>query len=76
MADSSKSSSSDKWKYSLISSIIFLIVAAPMTYKLVDSVTKMVKIDTVDSSGCSTMMGLVIHAIVFLLISRLIMEWM
>ena len=73
-ASSDSSSSSDKWKYSLISSLLFLVVAAPMTYKLVDSLTKMVKLDVVDSSGCPTMTGVVVHAVVFLLLTRLLME--
>jgi hypothetical protein len=69
------STTSDKWKNSLIASLIFLVVAAPMTYTMVNKLTSMVNIQTVDSNGTPTMTGVIVHAIVFLLLTRLVMEW-
>lgn len=63
-----------KWKYTLITTLIFLIIANPYTYSLVNSLLgKFVKIAS--PSGCPTAAGLTIHAIVFTLILRGIMEF-
>lgn len=48
----------------MIPCILFALVSAPATYKMVSSVVgKMVK--TCDSNGCPTMEGLVLHTLVF-----------
>lgn len=63
-----------KWKYTLLTTLIFLIVANPYTYSLVNSLLgKFVNI--ANSSGCPTVAGLTLHAIVFTLILRGIMEF-
>lgn len=62
-----------KWKYTLITTIIFLIIANPYTYILVNSLLgKLVKIAT--PVGCPTTAGLILHAIVFTLLLRGVME--
>ena len=62
-----------KWKYTLITTIIFLIIANPYTYILVNSLLgKLVKIAS--STGCPTTAGLLIHAVVFTLLLRGVME--
>ena len=62
-----------KWKYTLITTIIFLIIANPYTYILVNSLLgKFVKIAS--STGCPTTAGLLIHAVVFTLLLRGVME--
>jgi hypothetical protein len=75
MADSSSSNSltnADKWKYTLYTTFIFLIVANPYTYKLVQQILgKIVKIS--DKDGCPSIIGFLIHALVFTLILRAIM---
>lgn len=63
-----------KWKYTLLTTLIFLLIANPYTYTLVNSLlSKFVKIAS--PSGCPTSAGLLIHAIVFTLILRFIMEF-
>ena len=48
----------------LLPCILFALVSAPATYKLVQSVVgKVVKIS--DSNGCPTMEGLVLHTLVY-----------
>ena len=65
-------SSEDKWKYTLYTTIIFLFVANPYTYQFVQILLgKIVKI--ADKSGCPTMFGFLLHAVVFTLILRAIM---
>ena len=66
--------SAKKWKYTLITTIIFLIVANPYTYILVNSLLgKLVKIAS--PVGCPTTAGLLLHAVVFTLLLRWVMNW-
>lgn len=66
--------SAKKWKYTLITTIIFLIVANPYTYILVNSLLgKLVKI--ANPVGCPTTAGLLLHAVVFTLLLRWVMNW-
>jgi hypothetical protein len=67
---------SDKWKYSLLAGIIFLIVSAPLLYKLVDGLLKKVSpgLSVCDEHGCPTPLGLAIHSAVFVVIVKLMMK--
>ena len=64
-----------KWMISIISGIIFYIIALPQTYDCVtspifESLTGMSLIE----KGRPTTFGVIVHAIVFLLIVRYMME--
>ena len=63
----------DKWRYTLYTTLLFLIVVNPLTYKLVNrllgSITKIA-----DNTGCPTTNGMLIHAVVFTLLLRGVME--
>ncbi len=48
--------------------IIFLIISAPFTYKITNSILGNIIGKLADSSGCPTTLGLIVHAIVFGLI--------
>lgn len=64
----------DKWRYTLYTTIIFLIIVNPWTYKLVQSILKgVVKIANAD--GCPTMTGIFVHAAVFTVLLRIMMDW-
>ena len=66
-------SSLDKWRYTLYTTILFLIIVNPMTYKLVNYILgSLVKI--CDKNGCATTAGYLIHAVVFTLLLRLMMD--
>lgn len=65
--------SEDKWKYSLYSAIIFLLISSPYTYMLVNSLLGSV-VTVSSSAGCPTIVGLLLHALVFMLIIRGMME--
>merc|ERR1711871_945613 len=66
--------SAKKWKYTLITTIIFLIVANPYTCILVNTLLgKLVKIAS--PVGCPTTAGLLLHAVVFTLLLRWVMNW-
>jgi hypothetical protein len=64
-----------KWKISLIAGLIFLIVSSPFLYKLVQKLAdKFVDIEIADSEGCPTLVGLILHSVVFVIIVRLMMK--
>ena len=56
-----------KAKYSLYSAIVFLLIASPFMFKIVQSILG--RLVTIASpSGCPSSAGLVIHSVVFGLI--------
>lgn len=66
-------SSDAKWRYTLYTTILFLLVANPYTFKFVQKVLG--KFVTVASrEGCPTNYGLLIHALVFTLVLRYLMD--
>ncbi len=73
---SCKASGSKKWKASLLAGILFLIISAPFLYKLMDGLIKKVKpeLSICDEKGCPTPLGIAIHAVVFVLLTRLLMR--
>ena len=66
--------SAQKWQISIFSAILFYIIASPFLFNLVNSITSQFGI-TVANNGCPTSLGLFIHAIVFLLLTRLSMNF-
>ena len=65
-------SSQDKWKYTLYTTIIFLLVANPYTYQFTQILLgKFIRI--ADKSGCPSLIGFLLHAVVFTLVLRAIM---
>ena len=63
----------DKWRYTLITTLLFFIVINPYTYKLVHFLLKKV-VKIADKSGCPSVVGMIIHGIVFTLLLRGLME--
>lgn len=68
------SSSSMKWQISLLSAIIFIVVVNPFTYKLTQQVLGGFLGKIAEPNGCPTMVGLVLHTIVYILLVRGSME--
>lgn len=64
---------SDKWSYTLMTTVLFLIIVNPMTYKLVQSLLGGICKIADPKTGCPTMCGIIVHAIVFTLLLRLLM---
>ena len=65
--------SADKWRYSVYSALVFLLISNPYAYILVNKLLgNFVKISS--PNGCPTMTGLFIHAVVFAVIIRVMME--
>ena len=63
-----------KWKYTLITTIIFILVILPITYKITNLLLGKLIGKLCDSNGCPTQIGLIIHTVVFTLLLRYIME--
>jgi hypothetical protein len=56
----------EKWFYTLYTTIIFILVSNPFTYKLVNSLIGNIS----DKKGCPTTFGFIVHSVVFTLILR------
>jgi hypothetical protein len=68
-------SSSEKWKISLFSALIFLLVVNPYTYKITQNIFgDTLKIGTVAVNGCPTTYGIFLHTVVYVLLVRYSMD--
>jgi hypothetical protein len=66
-------SSTSKWLISLMSGFIFFIIASPFLFKLTQRfIAKPLGLSFADSQG-PTLLGVGVHAVVFMLIVRLMM---
>lgn len=63
---------SQKWLISLLSGIIFLIIASPIAYEFTAKVGSIINLD-LSKDGCANFGGLIIHSVVFMLIVRIMM---
>lgn len=59
-----------KWMISLYSMLLFFIIANPFTYKLVNNILGGLIGRISNKEGCPTMLGLIVHSLVFLLVVR------
>ena len=66
-------SSEQKWRISLFSAVLFLMVVHPMTYELTNSLLSPV-LGLLADNGCPTTVGLAVHTIVFILLVRYSMD--
>jgi hypothetical protein len=64
-----KPSNEDKWRYTLCTTFLFLLITNPNTYKLTSSISGI----KMSVNGCPTTIGLYTHALVFTLLLRLMM---
>ena len=72
--ESSELTNMRKWKYTLITTVIFLLITNPYTYILVNKLTQNVFGKVCSPTGCPTTFGLLLHAVVFTLFLRGVME--
>lgn len=63
----------DKWVISCIIGIVFFILIIPFTFKLTNSLTSFVRVNTINN-GLPTLSGIILHTIVFVVIVRLLMH--
>ena len=67
-----EASSGEKWQSSFIAGVLFFIVASPFLFDLVNGVVSRFGY-LVAVGGCPTYLGLALHAVVFMLLARLMM---
>ena len=65
---SNKISQEKKALLSLKNGLLFILVSMPLTYKLVNSLTKRIGFKVSDDNGCPTPVGLAVHTLVFILL--------
>jgi len=63
-------SSYKKWQISIFSAFLFILVINPYTYIFTQKLLGGVFGKIADSSGCPTIIGLIIHTIVYVLLVR------
>lgn len=59
-----------KWKISIFSAFIFLLVVHPLSYKFTQMVLGSALGKISDANGCPTSLGLLLHTIVYILLVR------
>lgn len=64
----------DKWLIAGVIGAIFFVLSLPFMYKLTNTITRVVKINTVSKAGVPTFVGLLIHVLVFVILVRLLMH--
>ena len=62
-------SSSQKWHITLFSAFIFLLVVNPYTYKITNMIFSKL-LGPIAINGCPTMVGLLLHTVVYILLVR------
>lgn len=66
--------SSNKWIISVVSGILFLVIASPVSFSLSNTLfSRIFGINTIGPLGCPNIEGLILHAIIFILIARSMM---
>ena len=69
-----KPTNADKWRFTLYTTVLLLILFNPWMYKLVNSLLSSLVGTIANKEGCPTMLGFVVHAIVFTIVLRLLMD--
>jgi hypothetical protein len=59
-----------KWKISIFSAFIFILVINPYTYMLTQNLLGGLLGKIAETNGCPTMRGLILHTIVYILLVR------
>lgn len=64
----------DKWLVAVIITFIVIIIMSPAAFIITNSITSYVGFRTATKHGASTLAGLFIHALIILIIIRLLMH--
>ncbi len=68
------SSSADKWRYTLYTTFLLLVLFNPYTYKVMNGILSNVIGVIATKEGCPLPLGFAIHAVVFTILLRLLMD--
>lgn len=67
-------SSSDKWTASFILGLLFLLISSPFLYMFTAAAMREVGLEIADRHGCPNILGLMLHASIFALIVRVLLN--
>jgi hypothetical protein len=67
------SSTSDKISATIQTLVVFIIVSLPATYKLTNGLFGLFGLELAEPSGCPTLTGILVHALVFAVIIYILM---
>jgi|TARA_B110000259_G_C14033457_1_gene407877 hypothetical protein len=67
-----KLSETKKWLISFMSSVAFIIISLPITYIITGKLTDVINFST-SKNGCPNIFGIILHALVFAVVVRLMM---
>jgi hypothetical protein len=63
-----------KWRISVLSGLIFLLLSSPLLYQFTSSIAECVGVKLANAVGCPSVAGLLVHTVVFILIVKLLMQ--
>jgi hypothetical protein len=63
-----------QWQTALIVTLVFLLISNSYTYQLTQQIFGSI-FAVANELGCPTMVGLILHTVVFLIIVRVLMEF-
>lgn len=66
--------SADKWRYTLYTTAVLLLLFNPWTYLFMNNLLSSFTGPIANRVGCPTMTGFLIHAVVFTIIVRYMMD--
>ena len=66
--------SSDKWRYTFYTTFVLLLLFNPWTYKWMNSLFSNLVGSIASKEGCPTILGFIIHATIFTIIVRYMMD--
>jgi hypothetical protein len=69
-----KPSSSDKWRYTLITTVVLLVIMNPYSYKLMEAIFGKIIGNISNVNGCPTYKGMLLSAFIFTIIVRYMMD--
>jgi len=69
-----EATSGDKWRYTIYTTIVLLILFNTWTYKLMNKLLSNFVGTIASKDGCPTLLGFGIHALVFTIVVRLLMD--
>lgn len=65
----------DKWGSALLMGLLFMVFASPYAYKATGFLTEKAGFETSNSQGCPTIAGVLTHALVFMLVVKLVLNY-
>lgn len=64
----------DKWMAAVIAAVLFFLLASPFLFSATDKLAQCIGWHTTNGSGCPNLGGLILHAVIFVIIIRILMR--